>query len=117
MRAVIRNEARRDRIRLTRINPDEKGNAIILGLMVATPCFAQSGDPAAGSAASPRMNNPSGSGTSTSGGRDYNNDQGRDKMGTTGRAYNGDKASPEPAQPNVTGQQKSGTNAEGRAKP
>jgi hypothetical protein len=93
---------------------------IVLGLAFATPGFAQSGDPAAGSARSPHMNNPSGSGTSTSGGRDYNNDQGRDKMGTTGRAgsqYDTQRASPQPAQPNVTGQQKSGTNAEGNAKP
>lgn len=89
-------------------------------LALAAPVFAQSGDPAAGSARSPHMSNPSGSGTSTSGGRDYNNDQGRDKMGTTGRAgsqYNTDGPSSQPAQPNVTGQQKSGTNAEGQAKP
>lgn len=93
---------------------------ITLGLALATPVFAQSGDPAAGSARSPHMSKPSGSGTSTSGGRDYNNDQGRDKMGTTGQAgsqYNTQGASPQPAQPGVTGEQKSGTNAEGNAKP
>ncbi|MCA6119355.1 hypothetical protein J6524_31455 [Bradyrhizobium sp. WSM 1738] len=52
-----------------------------------------SGDPAA-SSANPRAdpattgrssNNPSGSGTSTSGGRDDNADQGRDKMPETNR--------------------------------
>lgn len=93
---------------------------LALGVAFAIPAFAQSGDPAAGSARSPQMSNPSGSGTSTSGGRDYNNDQGRDKMGTTGQAgsqYNKEGASPQPAQPGVTGQQKSGTNAEGTAKP
>jgi hypothetical protein len=93
---------------------------IALGLALAAPAFAQSGDPAAGSASSPHMSNPSGSGTSTSGGRDDNNDQGRDKMGTTGKAgsqYHQEGASSQPAQPNVTGQQKSGTNAEGNAKP
>lgn len=93
---------------------------IALGLAFTTPSFAQSGDPAAGSASSPQMSNPSGSGTSTSGGRDYNNDQGRDKMGTTGKAgsqYHQDSGSSQPAQPGVTGQQKSGTNAEGNAKP
>jgi hypothetical protein len=95
---------------------------ITLGLALATPVFAQSGDPAAGSARSPQMSNPSGSGTSTSGGRDYNNDQGRDKMGTTGTGkggsqYNTDTPSSQPAQPGVTGEQKSGTNAEGNAKP
>jgi len=93
---------------------------IALGLVLTTSAFAQSGDPAAGSATSPHMPNPNGSGTSKSGGRDYNNDQGRDKMGTAGRAgsqYNTEGTSSQPAQPNVTGQQKSGTNAEGRSKP
>ncbi|WP_458757059.1 hypothetical protein ACSVBT_14940 [Afipia sp. TerB] len=71
-----------------------------------------SGDPAASSATSP-PSNPSGSGTSTSGGKDANNDQGRDKMGTTGRALEERGPSREPAMPGVTGQQKSGTNAEG----
>jgi hypothetical protein len=92
---------------------------LILGLALTSPAYAQSGDPAAGSARSPQMSNPSGSGTSTSGGRDYNNDQGRDKMGTTGHAgsqYNRDPVSPQPSQSGVTGQQKSGTNAEGTAK-
>jgi hypothetical protein len=105
---------------ITRISLMKKIALITLGLILTGPVFAQSGDPAAGSASSPQISNPSGSGTSTSGGRDYNNDQGRDKMGTTGRAgsqYNTEGSSSQPAQPNVTGQQKSGTNAEGRAKP
>jgi hypothetical protein len=93
---------------------------VVIALSLALPslAFAQSGDPAASSAGQPKMSNPSGSGTSTSGGRDDNADQGRDKMGTTGiSTQKNGPTSNEPAQKGVTGQQKSGTNAEGRAKP
>ena len=88
----------------------------MMALLLATPAFAQptTNQP---SDESKTPSNPSGSGTSTSGGVDHNNDQGRDKMGTTGRATVAPPVSDEPAQKNVTGQQKSGTNAEGRAKP
>lgn len=47
-----------------------------------TAATGKTGDPAASSASSnpsSQRNNPSGSGTSTSGGRDDNGDQGRDK--------------------------------------
>jgi hypothetical protein len=59
---------------------------LVVALSLALPslAFAQSGDAPASSASSPKMSNPSGSGTTTSGGRDDNRDQGRDKMGTTG---------------------------------
>lgn len=98
--------------------------AIILLLLSATSALAQApGDPSTDRGGA----YPSGSGTSTSGGVDRNDDQGRDKMGTTGRASpssppdsqtsSDSLTTSEPAQPNVTGQQKSGTNAEGRAKP
>jgi hypothetical protein len=98
---------------------------IVMALVLATPALAQSGDPAAGSANAPAntlRTNPSGSGTSTSGGKDDNGDQGRDKMGTTGRAASqgnqgaSQGTSREPAQSNVTGRQKAGTNAEGTGK-
>lgn len=70
---------------------------------------------------------PSGSSTSTSGGFNRNDDQGRDnKMGTTGSAPSSSPDSQtssdslttsEPAQPNVIGQKKSKTETEDRQKP
>lgn len=91
----------------------------VMGLVGASaqtsPTKPSSGDPAASSATTP-PSNPSGSGTSTSGGMDANGDQGRDKMGTTGRASDKRQPSSEPSTP-ATGRQKSGTNAEGTAKP
>jgi hypothetical protein len=66
-----------------------------------------SGDPAASSAS-----NPSGSGASLPGGTDVS----RHKAGTTGRAFEKQRSSDKSSTP-ATRRQKSGTNAEGTAKP
>ncbi len=54
---------------------------------------AASGDPASAAPhdGASHRSNPSGSGTSSSGGVDRNNDRGRDKMGTTGSANPADE--------------------------
>jgi hypothetical protein len=84
---------------------------VAIALLVAPPALGQSDNP---TNARPSASNPSGSGTSTSGGRDDNGDQGRDRMTTT-TGKSTPKGSNDPVPSDTTGRQKAGTNNEGSA--